>query len=55
MIINEALPISVAKNKTVTYFSNHVKGVWNCSLCFVSLPCVKTWMKGTYDIHHKNP
>ena len=28
-----------------------MKGVWNCSLWFMSLPSVKTWREGTYLIY----
>ena len=42
----------VDSNKTETSFSNHSKGVWSCSLCFVSLASVKTWMEGAYDMPH---
>ena len=52
IMINEAL----RENRIGTSFSNHLKGVWNYSLWFVSLPPVKTGLKGIYDTQiQRNP
>ena len=48
------LSLSVSESLECS-FSNNLTCQWNCSLYIMSLPSVKAWKEGTYDIPCKNP